>query len=141
MRFKKEAVVPWNFKATETNEDHLVYICGPFGLQRLEAMWVLRLLQVYVLLSGVCAALAGGEQYDEDADAALYAWRTVGHHMHGPVHPPAGYHMGQFCLGANKRQPYDTDIRIPMMIRGPGIRPGQRIPGLGMRLPSLSLPA
>jgi len=41
-----------------------------------------------------------------------------------------GYHMGEFCLGANKRQPYDTDVRIPMLMRGPGITPGQRVRGL-----------
>ena len=34
-----------------------------------------------------------------------------------------GLHMGQFCLGACKRMPYDTDIRIPMLIVGPGIAP------------------
>jgi N-acetylglucosamine-6-sulfatase len=32
--------------------------------------------------------------------------------------------MGQFNLGACKRQPYDTDIRIPFLIVGPGIAPG-----------------
>eukprot|EP00040_Diaphanoeca_grandis_P017505 m.91438 g.91438 ORF g.91438 m.91438 type:complete len:619 (+) comp26469_c0_seq1:28-1884(+) len=34
-----------------------------------------------------------------------------------------GLHMGQFCLGACKRQPYETDIRIPFLIVGPGISP------------------
>ena len=41
-----------------------------------------------------------------------------------------GFHMGQFCLGACKRQPYDTDLRIPLLARGPGIAPGQRIQAL-----------
>jgi N-acetylglucosamine-6-sulfatase len=35
-----------------------------------------------------------------------------------------GFHMGQHCLGPCKRQPYDTDIRIPLYARGPGIAPG-----------------
>ena len=34
-----------------------------------------------------------------------------------------GLHMGQFCLGPCKRMPYDTDIRIPMLVVGPGIAP------------------
>lgn len=35
-----------------------------------------------------------------------------------------GLHMGQFCLGPCKRQPYDTDLRIPCLAVGPGIAPG-----------------
>ena len=37
--------------------------------------------------------------------------------------------MGQFCLGPCKRQPYDTDIRIPMLLVGPGIQP-QHVPNV-----------
>ena len=36
--------------------------------------------------------------------------------------------MGQFCLGACKRQPYDTDLRIPALIVGPGIAAGTTLP-------------
>jgi len=32
-----------------------------------------------------------------------------------------GYHLGQFCVQGEKRQPYETDIRIPLIVRGPGI--------------------
>ena len=34
-----------------------------------------------------------------------------------------GLHMGQYNLGPCKRQPYDTDIRIPAFVVGPGIVP------------------
>lgn len=33
-----------------------------------------------------------------------------------------GYHMGQFAMPYDKRQPYETDIRIPFIVTGPGIR-------------------
>ncbi|GLV36749.1 uncharacterized protein CBL_02416 [Carabus blaptoides fortunei] len=34
-----------------------------------------------------------------------------------------GFHIGQFVQPWDKRQPYDTDIRVPLLIRGPGLRP------------------
>ncbi|XP_025831015.1 N-acetylglucosamine-6-sulfatase-like isoform X2 [Agrilus planipennis] len=33
-----------------------------------------------------------------------------------------GYHLGQFTQPYDKRQPYETDIKIPLMIRGPKIK-------------------
>lgn len=35
-----------------------------------------------------------------------------------------GFHLGQFSLPWDKRQPYETDIRVPLSVRGPGIKPG-----------------
>lgn len=32
-----------------------------------------------------------------------------------------GFHLGQFAQAYDKRQPYDTDIRVPLIIRGPNI--------------------
>ncbi|ESO97679.1 hypothetical protein LOTGIDRAFT_208806 [Lottia gigantea] len=36
-----------------------------------------------------------------------------------------GYHLGQFSMPEDKRQLYEFDIRVPLMISGPGIKPGQ----------------
>lgn len=33
-----------------------------------------------------------------------------------------GFHMGQFSMPYDKRQPYETDIRIPFIVSGPGIQ-------------------
>ncbi|XP_024155705.1 glucosamine (N-acetyl)-6-sulfatase (Sanfilippo disease IIID), b [Oryzias melastigma] len=38
-----------------------------------------------------------------------------------------GYHTGQFSLPIDKRQLYDFDIRIPLLVRGPGIKPNQTL--------------
>ncbi|KAH8285490.1 hypothetical protein KR054_009939, partial [Drosophila jambulina] len=38
-----------------------------------------------------------------------------------------GYHVGQFAQPFDKRQPYETDIRIPLLIRGPGIAPESHV--------------
>ncbi|XP_073948236.1 N-acetylglucosamine-6-sulfatase-like [Choristoneura fumiferana] len=33
-----------------------------------------------------------------------------------------GYHVGQFSQVYDKRQPYESDIRVPLLIKGPGIK-------------------
>jgi len=38
-----------------------------------------------------------------------------------------GYHTGQFSLPYDKRQPYEFDLRIPLLIRGPGVKPNSTI--------------
>uniref|UniRef100_A0A452HS10 N-acetylglucosamine-6-sulfatase n=1 Tax=Gopherus agassizii TaxID=38772 RepID=A0A452HS10_9SAUR len=36
-----------------------------------------------------------------------------------------GYHAGQFSLPIDKRQLYEFDIRVPLLVRGPGIKANQ----------------
>ncbi|EEC10043.1 sulfatase, putative [Ixodes scapularis] len=36
-----------------------------------------------------------------------------------------GYHLGQFSQPKDKRQPYETDIHVPLLVRGPGIPAGR----------------
>eukprot|EP01047_Picozoa_sp_COSAG01_P135832 COSAG01_NODE_66145_length_271_cov_0.598837_2_plen_50_part_01 len=38
-------------------------------------------------------------------------------------HRPQGYHLGQFRIPDEKIEPYETDVRVPFYIRGPGIVP------------------
>jgi arylsulfatase A-like enzyme len=41
-----------------------------------------------------------------------------------------GFHMGEHRLRPGKMTAFDTDIRVPLVIAGPGIRPGMRIDAL-----------
>uniref|UniRef100_A0A8D0MS68 N-acetylglucosamine-6-sulfatase n=1 Tax=Sus scrofa TaxID=9823 RepID=A0A8D0MS68_PIG len=36
-----------------------------------------------------------------------------------------GYHTGQFSLPIDKRQLYEFDIKVPLLVRGPGVKPNQ----------------
>ena len=38
-----------------------------------------------------------------------------------------GQHLGDFRLPAGKRQAYDTDVRVPFLVRGPGVPKGGRV--------------
>uniref|UniRef100_A0A8B9RCU4 N-acetylglucosamine-6-sulfatase n=1 Tax=Astyanax mexicanus TaxID=7994 RepID=A0A8B9RCU4_ASTMX len=38
-----------------------------------------------------------------------------------------GYHTGQFSLPTDKRQLYEFDIHLPLLVRGPGIKPKQTL--------------
>jgi arylsulfatase A-like enzyme len=38
-----------------------------------------------------------------------------------------GFHLGQHRLGAGKWTPYEEDIRIPLIVRGPGVPEGETL--------------
>ena len=41
-----------------------------------------------------------------------------------------GYHMGEHRLSPGKMTAFDTDIKVPLVVVGPGIRPGMKIDAL-----------
>ena len=45
-----------------------------------------------------------------------------------------GYKLGEWRLGCSKQHPFESDIHIPFLARGPGIAPGTRINSLGSNI-------
>ena len=45
-----------------------------------------------------------------------------------------GYHMGQFALPVDKRLPYETDIRVPLLVRGPDVPANVRLRSLAVSI-------
>jgi N-acetylglucosamine-6-sulfatase len=45
-----------------------------------------------------------------------------------------GFHMGEYSLRAGKRTPFDTDIKVPLIIVGPGIAAGRHIDDIAMNI-------
>jgi N-acetylglucosamine-6-sulfatase len=39
-----------------------------------------------------------------------------------------GYHLGQHQLPRGKQTPFDTDIRVPLIVAGPGVPKGRKVP-------------
>jgi len=42
-----------------------------------------------------------------------------------------GFHLGQHRLPAGKEMPYDTDVHVPLVVRGPGIPAGRHVDVMG----------
>ena len=38
-----------------------------------------------------------------------------------------GYHIGRPGLGSGKATPFDSDVRVPLLVVGPGVEPGTRV--------------
>ena len=45
-----------------------------------------------------------------------------------------GYHLGQFSLPNDKRQLYEFDVRVPLIVRGPGVKEKARSDDLVMNI-------
>jgi arylsulfatase A-like enzyme len=41
-----------------------------------------------------------------------------------------GFHLGQFRMPSGKQTAYETDIHLPLMVRGPGVAPGSTVDAL-----------
>jgi N-acetylglucosamine-6-sulfatase len=73
------------------------------------------------------ALLRGRAQMLQSADRMLRRLlNQVGQDTYVILTSDNGFHLGQHGLGAGKGTAYTTDIRVPMLVVGPGVRPGLR---------------
>ncbi len=52
--------------------------------------------------------------------------RAVGPDTYVVLTSDNGFHLAQLGLGRGKGTAYDTDVRVPLLVTGPGVVPGQR---------------
>ncbi|MAS56834.1 MAG: hypothetical protein CMJ44_19815 [Pimelobacter sp.] len=51
---------------------------------------------------------------------------TVGENTYLILTSDNGFHLGQHSLNGGKGLPYDSDSRVPLLVAGPGVVPGER---------------
>ena len=52
--------------------------------------------------------------------------RAIGPNTYVVLTSDNGFHLGQHGMGKGKGLPYDSDVRVPLVVTGPGVRPGVR---------------
>lgn len=51
-----------------------------------------------------------------------------------PIRFAAGYHLGQWRIPAHKELAYETDLRVPFIVRGPGVRQNAATQAIGLNV-------
>ena len=84
-------------------------------MDRIFAMRLRAMLSVQDLVGGIVAALTAAGKLDD-----TYIFFTSDN----------GYHLGEHRLLPGKQTPYEEDLRVPLLVRGPGVPRGVTLPHL-----------
>ena len=72
--------------------------------------------------------------HDSTVDTAALCRAPITTSLHQRYTSDHGFHLGEMSMPYFKCQPYDTDLRVPFLIRGPGIQPGRRVSAIGLNV-------
>lgn len=76
---------------------------------------------------GATAALRQRAQMAQSLDRLLARVRAeVGPDTYVVLTSDNGFHLGRYGLGHGKGSPFDADVRVPLIVTGPGVEPGPR---------------
>jgi N-acetylglucosamine-6-sulfatase len=88
------------------------------AVQRMDEQYVLRLQSLQAVDEMVAALVGALEQSGELENTYIF------------YASDNGFHLGQHRLRTGKQTPYEEDVRVPLLVRGPGLPPGQSRDGL-----------
>jgi len=87
-------------------------LLGPLDIAKIDALYRRRIQSLQAVDEAVAAIVATLDRAGQLGNTFIF------------LTSDNGYHMGQHRMQPGKYTPYDTDVRVPLIVRGPGVPAG-----------------